>query len=424
MQKKEALDRQANTGSGLLPAWIASRYLLARGSALSYVSRLALLGLVLSVAVLVVVLSVVNGFERELRERVLAVLPQISATSFNGLSEEDVAALLDAELPPEITGLAPFVSGTVLFAANDKIAGATLTGIDPGRYDAVSDMPTYTTRGNLEGLNLERYGVILGGRLAEQLDLGAGDTVLLVLPVGAVTPAGAVPRQRRFHVVDVFDSQSQIDSQSAFVSLSTAQRLFRTGTRVHGVQGRLADLFDSSAARDFLYERLGADEVRVRTWMSTFGPLYQAIAVQKLTMFLLLSFLVAVAAFNLVSGLLMIVEQRRNDVAILRTLGSETGGVMMLFLLMGLVLAGFGIGLGLLVGAGVAASLPLIYATLSNAGDLNLMSQYIISYLPVDVRLADLLQIAGGALLLSVGASIYPAWRATRLLPSRVLAHE
>lgn len=408
----------------MLSAWIASRYLLARGSALSYVSRLALLGLILSVAVLVVVLSVVNGFERELRQRVLAVLPQISATSFDGLAEDDVANLLEAELPEGLTGLSPFVSGTVLFAANNKIAGATLTGVDANRYFTVSDMPTYTTRGNLEGLKTERYGVILGGRLAQQLDLKSGDKVLLVLPVGAVTPAGAVPRQRRFSVVDVFDSQSQIDSQSAFVSLDTAQRLFRTGNRVHGVQGRLADLFDSSAAREFLYDRLGADEVRVRTWMSTFGTLYQAIAVQKLTMFLLLSFLVAVAAFNLVSGLLMIVEQRRNDVAILRTLGSETGGVMLLFLLMGLVLAGFGIGLGLLIGAGIAASLPAIYATLSSAGDLDLMSQYIISYLPVDVRLADLLQIAGGALLLSIGASIYPAWRATRLLPSRVLAHE
>ncbi len=410
--------------NSLLSAWIAFRYLLARGSALSYVSRLALLGLVLSVAVLVVVLSVVNGFERELRERVLAVLPQVTAASYDGLPTAEVTRVLEAPLPASLLGLSPYVSGTVLLVANQQISDANLTGVAVDSYANVSDMPSYTRTGSLQTLSAEKYGVIVGSRLALELGVDIGDDVLVVLPVGAVTPAGAVPRQRRFKVVDLVDSQSQLDSQSAFVSLSTAQRLFRTGGKVHGLQGRLADLFATDEAREFLYSELGADTVRVRTWMGTFGPLYQAIAVQKLTMFLLLSFLVAVAAFNLVSGLLMIVEQRRNDVAILRTLGSETGTVMALFCIMGSVLALFGITLGLVVGVSVALLLPVLYTALTAAGDLQLMSQYIISYLPVDVRVMDLARVAGGAMALSFVATIYPAWRASRLMPSRVLAHE
>jgi len=193
---------------------------------------------------------------------------------------------------------------------------------------------------------------------------------------------------------------------------------------VHGVQGRLQDLFNTEPARAALYRGLGEDRVRVRSWMTSQGNLYQAIAVQKLTMFILLSFLVAVAAFNLVSGLMMIVEQRQNDIAVLRTLGSDTASVVWLFCTLGLMLAVGGIAAGLLLGSGIAVALPGLFNGVSAALDLNLMSQYPISYLPVDVRLADLLQVGAAALLLTLAATLYPAWRAARLLPSRVLAHE
>ena len=321
--------------------------------------------------------------------------------------------------------IAPYVSGTALLSANGKIQGTSITGIETSSYSKVTDLARYTTSGSLDGLNNERYGIVLGARLAKKLSLVVGDQVLVVLPVGAVTPAGAVPRQRRFKIVDVFDSQSQLDGQTALIGLSSAQRLFRTGNRVHGVQGKLVDLFQVDAPRRVLYDVLGEQRVRIRSWASTQnGNLYQAIAVQKLTMFVLLSFLVAVAAFNLISGLMMIVEQRKNDVAILRTLGSSSWSVLLLFCTLGMVLGICGTALGICVGVAIATGLPYLYAGLSDAFGLELMTQYFITYLPVDVRVGDLLQISLAALGLALLATLYPAWRAARLLPSRVLAHE
>ncbi len=408
----------------VLPVRIALRYLLARHSALSYVSRLALLGLALSVAVLVVVVSVVNGFERELRERVMGVLPHITAEGYAGLTTAEVSQFIANAPYPGLSALAPFVRGTVLLSANGSIQGASITGIDPSSYSQVTDLAQYTQRHTLASLHDTRYSIIVGATLARKLALSIGDQVLVVLPVGAITPAGAVPRQRRFRVVDIFDSQSQSDSQTALISLSSAQRLFRLGDKVHGVQGRLVDLFQIEGPRRLFYDKLGEQRVRVQSWMGTHGNLYQAIAVQKLTMFVLLSFLIAVAAFNLVSGLIMIVEQRKNDIAVLRTLGLGSASILTLFCTLGLALSVSGIAIGLGIGVAIATALPHLYASVSATFELNLMSQYFIAYLPVDVRLADLLQISLGALLLAAFATVYPAWRATRLIPSQVLAHE
>ena len=403
---------------------MALRYLLARRSALSYVSRLALLGLILSVAVLVIVLSIVNGFERELRDRVLGVLPHITAQVPAGLQTSQWQVLVADRSFTGITALAPYISGTALLAANNKIQGINLTGIDPATYTQVTDVVRYTRSQGFAALQTTPYGVVLGARLASTLGLEVGDRVLVVLPVGAVTPAGALPRQRRFQVVDIFDSQSQLDGQLALITLNSAQKMFRTAGRVHGLQGRLDDLFLTQEAQVGLQDELADARVRVRTWMNTHGNLYQAIAVQKMTMFVLLSFLVAVAAFNLVSGLMMIVEQRKNDVAVLRTLGADSRMIMMLFCTLGLLLAMSGIALGVLFGTAVALGLPGFYAFATQWFGLDLMSQYFIAYLPVDVRFEDLLQVALAAFLLTLLATLYPAWRATRLLPSRVLAHE
>jgi lipoprotein-releasing system permease protein len=403
---------------------MALRYLFARRSALSYVSRLALMGLVLSVAVLVIVLSIVNGFERELRDRVLGVLPHVTTQVATGLDQEEWQNLVADQPFPGLLALAPYVSGTALLAANDKIQGISLTGIDASSYAKVTDLVKYTRSGNYDALQDARYGIVLGARLATSLALDLGDQVLVVLPVGAVTPVGAVPRQRRFEVVDIFDSQSQLDGQLALINLTSAEKLFRTVGKVHGLQGRLLDLFETDAAEIAMRNQFADRGVRVRTWKDTHGNLYQAIAVQKLTMFVLLSFLVAVAAFNLVSGLMMIVEQRKNDVAVLRTLGAGALLVMALFCTLGLLLAISGIVIGVLVGAAVATGLPGFYALMTQWFSLDLMSQYFIAYLPVDVRLQDLLQIALAAFVLTLLATLYPAWRAAKLLPSRVLAHE
>ncbi|NOX49671.1 MAG: FtsX-like permease family protein [Gammaproteobacteria bacterium] len=406
-----------------LPFWVAIRYLSGKKSSLTYVSRLALFGLALSVTVLVVVLSVVNGFERELRERVLAVLPHFTLEGSGGLTMTQVDQL-NSDLHPNLLAVAPVVQGTALISAAGKIRGVKVTGIDTRSYDAVTDLAQFLSSRDLSVLRSQKYGILLGINLAEDLGVGVGDSVKLILPSAGVTAVGAIPRQRRMEVVDIFASRSQLDSQAAYINLATAQRMFRTGTRVHSVQGRLQDLFVIQPIRQVVHQEIPPGQGRFRSWMSSHGGLYQAIAVQKLTMFVLLSFLVGVAAFNLVSGLVMIVEQRKQDVAVLRTLGASARSVMLIFCVLGLLLAVLGIGLGLVVGVALALALPLAFEWGSASLGLNLMTQYFISYLPVDVRTADLLQIGGGALLISFCSTIYPAWKATRLLPSEVLAHE
>ncbi len=409
---------------------IARRYLFVRGSALSYVGRLAFAGLVLSVAVLVIVLSVVNGFERELRERLLAVLPQVVLSDPEGIELSEAARLREPPAISGLLGLAPFVEGTVLLSANGEVRAAQLTGIDVDSYGAVSDLARFV-RG-IEGeagaglgvLEQDRFTLILGATLAADLGLAIGDSVVAVQPAGRMTPVGLVPRQKRFKVAATFATESQLDRNTAYMRLVDAQVFFRTGSRVHGMQGRLVELFEFSNAAKYLRSQVRSDSIRIRSWMSTYGSFYQAIAVQKVTMFVLLSFLVGVAAFNLVSGLVMIVEQRKNDIAVLRTLGAQSSTLIAVFIVLGVVVATFGILVGLLVGSAIANALPELFAWINTRFDLGLMTQYFISYLPVDVRIMDLVQVGGASLLLAVLATLYPAWRASRLLPSRVLAQE
>jgi len=264
----------------------------------------------------------------------------------------------------------------------------------------------------------------LGGRLADQLNLQVGDDAVLLLPDQRVSIAGALPRQKRFSVVGIFRSQSQLDSSGIFISLDDAQRLLRLPGRVHGVQGRLQDLFASGSASQYLYQRFAASDLRVRSWMAEFGTLYQAISVQKATLFLLFSLLIAVAAFNLVSGLIMIVEQRRGDIAILRSMGASRLQVLALFCMLGTLLGMVGTFAGVAAGLGLGWLLPALVNGASALFQYDLMSQYFISYLPVQVLLQDVLMISALSIGATLLASLYPAWRAMGLMPSRVLANE
>ncbi len=396
---------------------IALRYLGAASRTVTSVGRLALLGLMISVAVLVIVVSVVNGFEREMRERIMAVLPTIK------LYDVDIDDSWDALLGQGgIRGVAPVIEESVLLSAGGKLKAAVATGIEADTYPRVSRLGEFTTNGDLDALVEAKFGVIIGAGLAQELGVGIGDKVRVVLPLTSMSAAGPVPRQKNMRIVDLFASDSQLDRSAVFMSVSTAKLLFRTENQI-SVHIRLADLFAISPAIDAIQLALG-DRVHIQTWKNSYGTLYQAIAVQKLTMLVLLSFLVGVAAFNLISGLIMIVEQRREDVAILSTFGLQSGSVLTVFVLLGSVLALGGIMLGILTGVAVANLLPYLFTTLSERFELELMSQYFISYLPVDVRFGDLLTISLTALVLALIATIIPARRATKLIPSRVLAHE
>lgn len=400
---------------------VGSRYAFSRGSSISFISFVAVAGLALSVAVLVIVVSVVNGFERELKERVLGMLPHLTLYG----REPVVATVSELEALqqlPGVTGVVPFVQGAGLAAVADKVSGVLITGIEPERYAAVSDLHLYLDP--QVDLVAGEFGVLLGAGLADELRVTPGDRVTLVLPNATVTPAGLFPRQKRFTLKGIVRSQSEVDGRAAYIHQRDAQRLFRLGSRVHGYQVRLADLFQANQVAQLALEQAGRDRMFARSWMRTHGNLFRAIGIQKTTMFVLLSFLVGVAAFNLVSTLVMVVDQRSSDVAILRTLGSDTITVVSAFVLLGTALGTTGIVAGLAVGFIISTLLPGLYAWASSSFDLDLMSQYLVSYLPVEVRLEDLLGIALTALLLCIASTLYPAWRAARLQPAEVLAHE
>lgn len=400
---------------------LGARYAFSRRSAISFISLVAVAGLALSVAVLVVVVSVINGMERELRDRVFGMLPHLTLHGRSPFVPDpaDRAAL---ESVSGVQGVAALVQQAGLAAVGDRVAGVVITGIDD-HYGAVSDVFRYLESGSGD-LEPGAFDALLGAGVARDLGVTTGDVVWLVMPSATVTPAGLFPRQKRFRVSGIVRSRSEVDARSVYINESDARRLFRLGNRIQGYQLRVEDLFavDDVARRALAV--VDGGEFFPRTWQNTYGNLYHAIRVQKTTMFVLLSFLVAVAAFNLVSTLVMVVDQRRGDVAILRTLGSDGGTVVWAFLLLGITLGAIGIVTGLAVGSLVASALPGIYGWVSSTFSVELMSQYFVSYLPVEILPADLAGIAATALVLAVLSTLYPAWRAVQLKPSEVLAHE
>lgn len=415
--------RQANSR---LAAELGLRYAFSRRGSGALIGWVAVAGLSLSVAVLVVVLSVINGFERELRERVFGVLPHAGIWGDQPFVPSDLAASKLVAVPG-VLGAAPIVQGSGLAVGIDKVQAVLLNGVEPSTFRQVSGMEAFLGPAGgttLEALQPDRFGVILGSRLASRLGVGVGDPVRLMLPLGSLTLAGVLPRQKRFQVVALLRSGSELDSRAAFIHLADAQRLFRLGEQVHGYQLRFADLDGANALAALAVRRLGEDRFFPRTWQHSHGNLHRAIGAQKATLFVLLAFLVGVAAFNLVSTLVMTVEQRGADIAILKTMGAASAPLIGCFVMLGALIGALGILIGVAAGTAVAGGLPAVFAWINDGLGLDLMSQYFISYLPVDIWPADLARIAAVSFVLCVTCTLYPAWRAARLLPSRVLAHE
>jgi lipoprotein-releasing system permease protein len=325
---------------------------------------------------------------------------------------------------PGIVAVAPFVDGTGLLVANGHSTGATITGIDAKLQRGESDLARYVSADALDALVDGSFGVLLGRGVAERLEVHVGDSVTVVLPEASVSLVGLIPRQKKAKVLGIVDTQSELDQRSAYLAIGDAARLFRIGDRVDGLYVKLTDLFEANAVGSAAVEALGIDRVYAITWMRMHGNLYRAIEFQRAMMFLLLSLLVGVAAFNLVSALIMVVNQRRGDVAVLRTLGGRTRTIVVSFLVLGGTIGVVGVAAGLLLGTGAALLVQDGYRWLEQTFGLHLMSQYFITYLPAQVRAIDLVTVAAIALLLSLASTIYPAFRAARLKPADVLRHE
>ena len=403
--------------------WLVALRLFGTASAnqfMSFVGILSIGGLALAVAVLLSVLSVVNGFEKELRERVLAVLPHGTIYSRQGLP--DWPALQGQILDhPEVLGAAPVVAGSALIVADGRMAGVAFRGIDVAQEASVSILPDFVPPGALERLSATRFGLLLGRELAGELAVSVGDPVSLVLPDVQMSLAGPVVTTKRMEVAGIFRVGADLDKSHVFLNLDDARRLKRQKD-IDGIVIRVTDLFQvHTVIREIISQDYNLYGV---SWMRQNGNLYEAIGTQKATLFLLLMLLVMVAMFNVVSNLAMTVDDNRSVIAILRTLGATRRDLRLVFMIHGMVVGVVGLLLGLLIGFLLIWSLAQLYELVSAAFELNLMKEYFIRYLPVEVRLADLLMISGASLLVGLLATLYPAGRAASANPVEALQYD
>ena len=400
---------------------VGLRYARSKRSFISFVSVMALTGLALSVAVLLFVLAVAHGFERELHERLLGVVPHFTAFGRDPIVDVE-GALATVRQSREVERAAVVVVGNGLAATDKQLVGLELRGIRPGEYAPM--IGQFIAAGALEDLAAGAFHILLGHGAIEKLELKVGDAVTVVLPEATVTPFGAFPRRKTFRVAGTVRTHSQLDERIAYLHIADAQTLFRLGDAVHAIEARVSRPLDVSETAAAVRHALGAEGFRLVTWFRSLGPLHRTIQITKGTMFVVFSLLVAVAAFNVVSSLVMIVHERRSDVAILRTVGGGTGLIVGMFVVLGFLITSIGAALGLVLGWALGALAENGYAWAQAAWGLDLMSQYLVHRLPVEFAAADAARVALTTGALGLLATFYPAWRAARVNPAEVLKHE
>ena len=396
-----------------------------RNGFISFISGVSMLGIALGVAALIIVLSVMNGFQKEVRDRMLSVIPHIEVFDAEGSGLPDWrATAAQARTDARVIGAAPYVSTQALVGRGDEMRGSIVRGIEPGEEGQVTDIGR-THAQTLALLKPGEWNVVLGAELARLLRARVGDKVTLVAPGGQVTPAGVVPRLKQVTLVGTFEAgHYEYDSALALLHIEDAQRLFQMSGPT-GVQLRLADVHSPRTVAADLTVRMGGS-VLVRDWTRTNRNWFDAVQIEKRLMFIILTLIVAVAAFNLVSTLVMTVTDKRADIAILRTLGASPGSIMGVFMVQGAtsgIIGTFGgCALGLLVAFNVDVIVPAIEQALGMAflpGSI-----YVISRMPSEPMAADIVPVLVISLLLSFIATIYPSWRASRVNPAEALRYE
>jgi lipoprotein-releasing system permease protein len=404
------------------------RYLRARthNRFVSFISSISIVGVALGVAVLIVVLSVMNGFETELRTRILAMTSHAALESFgDGLGDwADVRARVTAD--PDVRAAAPYIQGEAMLLQGEEVSGAIVRGILPAEERLVSGLGDKLVQGALEDLQPGGWNIVLGSALARELRVEVGDQVVLAISQGTVTPAGLVPRLRRFEVTGIFEAgMYEFDRGLAFVHLEDAARLWRMGDQVTGLRLALDDMFLAPAVVRRVATELGGG-FYVSDWTRQHVNFFRSIQLSKQMMFTILLLVVGVAAFNIVSTLVMVVKDKQGDIAILRTLGASPRAIMGVFMIQGTLIGVAGTLAGLALGALLAVNIEQLVHWLEAAVGTTFLAAdvYFISDLPAELRARDLLRICGTALALAVLSTIYPAWRAARSQPAEALRHE
>jgi len=397
-----------------------------RNAFISFISGVSMLGIALGVAALIIVLSVMNGFQKEVRDRMLSVIAHIEVFDAGGQALPDWQALAaKIKQNPQVVGAAPFVAAQTLVGRGDELRGAIVRGIVPTEEAKVTDLARQYRDTTLAGLTPGAWNVVLGAELARLLGARIGDKITIAAPGGQVTPAGVVPRLKQFTVSGIFEvGHYEYDSALALVALDDAAKLFRAEGPV-GVQLRLQDVHQARQLGDSIAQQLGSSVI-VRDWTRTNRNWYDAVQVEKRMMFIILTLIVAVAAFNLVSTLVMTVTDKRADIAILRTLGASPRSIMGIFIVQGATAGIIGTFSGVLLGLLVAFNIDVIVPAIERVLGVAFLpsSVYVISRMPSEPQSADIMPVVIISLLLAFAATLYPSWRASRVNPAEALRYE
>jgi lipoprotein-releasing system permease protein len=389
-------------------------------------SAVSMIGIAVGVWALIVVLSVMNGFQEEVRTRILGVASHVQVVGTDGrlAGWQQIAERVSQH--PRVRATAPFVQAQAMLSAGGAVRGAIVRGILPDQEDRVADLGSHMRAGSLGALKPGEFGVVLGADLARALGVFTGDKLALVAPQGLVTPAGVIPRLKQFTVVGIFEAGiSDADSGLALVHLRDAQTLYQLGERVSGVRLKLDDLF---AAREVSRELSGSlpNDVYAFDWTRSHANFFRAVEIEKRMMFIILALIILVAAINIISTLVVAVTDKQADIAILRTFGAAPGSVMQIFIVQGMVIGVIGTAVGVLTGVITALNIDVIVPAIESAFNVKFLSKdvYMIPDLPSDLQADDVISVALMALALSFAATLYPSWRAARLNPAEALRYE
>ena len=392
---------------------------------ISFVSFISVLGIALGVAALITVLSVMNGFQKEVRDRMLGVLAHIEVTSGSGGIADWQALAARVRSDPEVVGAAPYVSGQVLLTRGESFRGALLRGVLPSAEPAVSDLDRDMVQGHLTDLVPGSFGIVLGSELARSFGVGAGDRITMIVPEGQVTPAGVMPRFRQFTVVGVFESgHYEYDSTLALVDIDDALRLFRQDDYT-GVRLKLKDM---QRAPEVAYDlsRLLRGDYLVLDWTQQNRNWFAAVQTEKKMMSVILALIIMVAATNLVSSLVMTVRDKQSDIAILRTLGAQPRSITAIFVIQGALVGLLGCGAGVVLGVVLSLNIGSIVSGIEHLLGVSFLPKdvYFINTMPSDMHTSDVILIGCFSIVLSLVATLYPSWRAARVEPAEALRYD
>lgn len=408
--------------------WVGNRYVRSRSnnSFISLISAISMLGIAIAVAVLIIVMSVVNGFERELKDRLLAMTSHASIEGMDG-ELTSAASLTDIAMKnPRVNAVAPFVEGKALLVFTDQISGVELRGVEPELEDKVSGIGSVMQQGTLADLSDGDFNIVLGIELAETLRVAVGEKVTVTLAEGRVTPAGIMPITKRFTVSGIYRvGMYEFDRRLAFINLADAQKLYRKGTAVTGLRFAVTEIYEAaSIVREVALEN--GEMVLVNDWTRLHVNFFRSIQITKSILFVILLMVIAVAAFNIVSTLVMVVKDKQTDIAILRTIGAHPSSILKIFITQGTIVGVVGTLLGVSVGVLLALNLETIIGFFESAFGIKVLAAdvYFISDLPSELHYRDVSFIASIAMMLALLSTIYPAMVAAKTAPAEALRYD